>query len=88
MLQFALGAVLGLTKGWPITAIPKSFLPVAQGSLLDVPVPVWIARCMPLVAHVVLTYMAFGRRTYAMGATSRPPSSPASTSTGSSWSST
>jgi ribose transport system permease protein len=67
MLQFAYGNVLGLTKGWPITSLPKSFLWVAQGSILWVPVPVWIAVLMGVIAHVVLTYTAFGRRTYAIG---------------------
>ncbi|HVO21281.1 MAG TPA: ABC transporter permease [Anaeromyxobacter sp.] len=67
MLQFAHGNVLGLTKGWPITAIPKSFLWVAQGDFLFVPVPVWIGLVIAVIAHVVLTYTAFGRRTYAIG---------------------
>jgi len=67
MLSFASGVVLGLSKGWPITEIPPSFLPVAQGSLLGVPAPVWITLVLAAVAHVVLTYTAFGRRTYAMG---------------------
>ncbi len=67
MLQFAYGNVLGLTKGWPITSLPKSFLWVAQGSLLGLPVPVWIALVIAVVAHVALTYTAFGRRTYAIG---------------------
>ncbi len=67
MLSFASGNVLGLTKGWPITGIPKSYLWVAQESLLGAPVPVWIALVMAIGAHVVLTYTAFGRRTYAMG---------------------
>jgi ribose transport system permease protein len=34
MLSFASGVVLGLTKGWPITDIPESFLPLAQGDFL------------------------------------------------------
>ena len=67
MLSFASGVVLGLTKGWPITEIPESFLPVAQGSFLALPIPVWIMLLIAVVAHVVLTYTAFGRRTYAMG---------------------
>jgi ribose transport system permease protein len=67
MLQFAYGNVLGFTKGWPITELPKSFLWVAQGSLLGMPVPVWIALLIAMGAHVVLTYTAFGRRTYAIG---------------------
>jgi ribose/xylose/arabinose/galactoside ABC-type transport system permease subunit len=67
MLSFASGMVLGLTKGWPITEIPPSFQPVAQGSLLGVPIPVWITLAMAAIAHVVLTQTAFGRRIYAMG---------------------
>ena len=40
MLSFASGLVLGLTKGWPITDVPASFLPIAQGSFLGLPIPV------------------------------------------------
>jgi ribose/xylose/arabinose/galactoside ABC-type transport system permease subunit len=67
MLSLASGLVLGLTKGWPITDIPASFLPVAQGAWLGVPIPVWIAVVLAIVCHLVLTYTAFGRRTYAIG---------------------
>lgn len=67
MLSFASGVVLGLTKGWPITEIPASFAPLAQGSFLGLPIPVWIMLLLAAVAHVVLTTTAFGRRTYAIG---------------------
>jgi len=67
MLSLASGLVLGLTKGWPITEIPASFLPIAQGSFLGLPIPVWIALAIAVLAHVTLTYTAFGRRTYAIG---------------------
>jgi ribose/xylose/arabinose/galactoside ABC-type transport system permease subunit len=67
MLSFASGVVLGLTKGWPITEIPASFAPLAQGSFLGLPIPVWIMLLLALAAHVVLTATAFGRRTYAIG---------------------
>jgi ribose transport system permease protein len=67
MLSFASGLVLGLTKGWPITNIPESFLPVAQGAFLGLPIPVWIAGGLAVLAHISLTCTAFGRRTYAMG---------------------
>jgi ribose/xylose/arabinose/galactoside ABC-type transport system permease subunit len=67
MLSFASGMVLGLTKGWPITEIPPSFVPLAQGSFLGLPIPVWIMLAVAVVAHVVLTATAFGRRTYAIG---------------------
>jgi ribose transport system permease protein len=67
MLSFASGLVLGLSKGWPITEIPESFLPIAQGDFLGLPIPVWIMLFIAAIAHVVLTSTAFGRRTYAMG---------------------
>jgi ribose transport system permease protein len=67
MLSFASGLVLGLTKGWPITDIPESFLPLAQGSFLGLPIPVWIALVLAGAAQVALIYTAFGRRTYAIG---------------------
>ncbi len=67
MLSLASGLVLGLTKGWPITEIPASFLPLAQGAFLGLPVPVWIAALVAVTAHVTLRYTAFGRRTYAIG---------------------
>ena len=67
MLSFASGVVLGFTKGWPITDIPASFMPVAQGQWLGLPIPVWIAAVIAVIAHIVLTYTAFGRRTYAIG---------------------
>jgi ribose transport system permease protein len=67
MLSLASGLVLGFSKGWPITEIPKSFLPIAQGSFLGLPIPLWVAAFVAVVAHVVLRYTAFGRRTYAIG---------------------
>jgi ribose/xylose/arabinose/galactoside ABC-type transport system permease subunit len=67
MLSFANGNVLGFTRGWPITGIPKSFLWVAQDSFLGAPVPVWIGLVLAVAAQVVLTTTAFGRRTYAIG---------------------
>jgi ribose transport system permease protein len=67
MLSFASGVVLGLTKGWPITEIPAAFAPVAQGSFLALPIPVWITLALAALAHVVLAHTAFGRRTYAIG---------------------
>lgn len=67
MLSLASGLVLGLTKGWPITNIPDRFLPVAQGTWLALPIPVWIAAVIAIVCHILLRYTAFGRRTYAIG---------------------
>jgi ribose transport system permease protein len=63
----ARGTILIVTKGWPITKIPKSVLFIAQGSFLGIPVPVWIALVVAVMAEVTLTKTAFGRRIYAIG---------------------
>lgn len=67
MLSFARGTILILTKGWPITEIPKSFLVVGQGDFLGIPIPVWVMIVLAVVAHFVLQYTSFGRRLYAIG---------------------
>jgi ribose transport system permease protein len=67
MLSFASGIVLGLSKGWPITEIPESFMPVSQGSLFGIPMPVLFTLILAVIAHIALTSTAFGRRTFAMG---------------------
>src|SRR5256885_1438738 len=54
MLSFASGLVFRLPKGWPITDVPASFLPIAQGSFLGLPIPVWIAVAIAVLAHLVL----------------------------------
>lgn len=67
MMSFARGVILILTKGWPITNIPKPFLVVGQGDFLGLPIPLWIAVIIGLAANFVLSKTAFGRRTYAIG---------------------
>src|SRR5207245_3636731 len=46
---------------------PASFLPIAPGSFLGLPIPVWIAVAIAVLAHLALSTTAFGRRTYAIG---------------------
>jgi len=67
MLSFARGLILILTEGWPITQIPKSFLPIGQSDFLALPIPLWIMLLAAVIAWFVLTKTAFGRRTYAIG---------------------
>src|SRR5450756_995919 len=65
--EIARGTILIVTKGWPITNIPKSILFIAQGDLLRIPVPVWIMLVVAVIAQMVLTKTSFGRRIYAIG---------------------
>lgn len=67
MLSFARGVILIVTKGWPITNIPKPFLIVGQGDFLSLPIPLWVMIVLAVVAHFLLSRTAFGRRTYAIG---------------------
>ncbi len=66
-LSFARGVILIITKGWPVTNIPKPFLVVGQGDFLALPIPVWVMIVLGLAAHFVLSKTTFGRRTYAIG---------------------
>lgn len=67
MLSFARGVILIVTKGWPITNIPKPFLTVGQGDFLALPIPLWVMIVLAAIAHFLLSRTAFGRRTYAIG---------------------
>jgi ribose transport system permease protein len=67
MLSIARGAIWGVTKGWPITKISPSILFISQGQFLGIPVSVIIAVCLALIAHIILRYTIFGRRTFAIG---------------------
>lgn len=65
--QIARGTILIVTKGWPITHIPKSILFLGQGDFLGIPVPLWIMAIVAVIAEIVLTKTSFGRRIYAIG---------------------
>jgi ribose/xylose/arabinose/galactoside ABC-type transport system permease subunit len=67
MLAVARGLALGITQGSTISGLPSEFLVLGQGSWLGIPIPVWIAVAVALVAHVVLTRTVFGRHVYFLG---------------------
>lgn len=67
MLAVARGLALGITQGNTISGLPSEFLVLGQGSWLGIPIPVWIAVAVALVAHVVLTRTVFGRHVYFLG---------------------
>ncbi|MFP4409067.1 MAG: ABC transporter permease [Spirochaetaceae bacterium] len=71
MLSMARGMVWILTKGWPITDIPESFIIIGQGRILGLPVPLLILAVVALLAYIVLKYLPFGRRVYAIGGNER-----------------
>ena len=67
MLSIARGTVWVITKGWPITNIPESFLVIGRGDILGISVPVIIMLAFGILAHIVLRHTIFGRRIFAIG---------------------
>lgn len=67
MLAVARGLALGITQGSTISGMPDGFLTLGQGSWLGVPIPVWIAVVVALIAHAVLQRTVFGRHVYFLG---------------------
>ncbi|MHB1170902.1 MAG: ABC transporter permease [Lacisediminihabitans sp.] len=67
MLAVARGLALGITGGSTISGFPASYLFIGQGSFLGVPIPVWIAAIIAIVAHFVLARTTFGRHVYFLG---------------------
>ena len=61
------GAALLFAAGGPISGFDKAFTWWGQGKIGPVPVPVIIFLVAAAIAHVVLRYMRFGRRVYAVG---------------------
>lgn len=47
--------------------LPERFLQIGSAKLADLPFPVLVLALVIAVAHVVLTYTAFGRQMYAVG---------------------
>lgn len=67
MLTIARGFTMLYTKGHPISNLGKSFAFIGSGSLLGIPVPVWIAIIVVLVAVFITQKTRMGRYIYAIG---------------------
>lgn len=67
MLAVARGLALGITQGQSISGLPPSFLILGQGSLAGIPIPVWIAAAVAVIAHLVLARTRFGRNVFFIG---------------------
>lgn len=67
MLAVARGLALGITSGSTISGFPAGFLNLGQGDLAGIPIPVWIALVVAVVAHIVLSRTTFGRHVFFVG---------------------
>ncbi|MEV0408853.1 ABC transporter permease [Actinoallomurus sp. NPDC050550] len=67
-LGMALGLAQVITKGTDVTGIPpKMITTIGVRRLLGLPLPIWIAAVVAVVAGLVLAKTRFGRYTYAIG---------------------
>ncbi len=70
-LGMALGLAQVITKGTDVTGVPPQMAAdLGFKQVLGLPLPVWIAIAIALVAGLVLAKTGFGRRTYAIGSNS------------------
>lgn len=67
MLTIARGFTMLWTKGYPISGLGPDFAFIGTGWFLGVPVLVWIALIVVVIAVIVSNKTAFGRYIYAIG---------------------
>lgn len=66
-LGVAQGLALVTTDGQSVVGIPEAVQIFYSGTLLGLPLPLWIAACAYLVFHVALYHTRFGAYVFALG---------------------
>ncbi|HSC55050.1 MAG TPA: hypothetical protein VLC98_15570 [Phnomibacter sp.] len=67
MLTIARGFTMLYTKGHPISNLGKDFAQIGAGSFIGIPVPVWLAIVVVLLAVFITEKTKLGRYIYAIG---------------------
>ncbi|MGB3008593.1 MAG: ribose ABC transporter permease [Chitinophagaceae bacterium] len=67
MLTIARGFTMLYTKGHPISNLGKDFAFIGSGSFIGIPIPVWIAVLVVLIAVFITQKTKLGRYIYAIG---------------------
>jgi ribose transport system permease protein len=66
-LGLARGVAIAITTGYPITGVPDDLQVLAQGSLLNIPIPFIVFVLVAVVAVVLTRFTYIGRHIYAVG---------------------
>lgn len=61
------GAALIITNGLPVSSLPEIIDWFGNGSILFIPVPIFILVMLIIIFQIVLSKTVFGRRVYALG---------------------
>ena len=67
MLTIARGFTMLYTGGHPISNLGSGFAFIGTGSIIGIPVPVWIATAVVLLAVFITQKTKLGRYIYAIG---------------------
>lgn len=67
MLSIARGLTMLWTGGFPITGLGEAFGFIGTGTVLGLPMPVWISGVLAGIFTVVMRDAVFGRQVYAVG---------------------
>ena len=67
MLSIARGLAMLWTGGFPITGLGDAFGFLGTGTLLGVPLPVWLSGLLAVAFALVMRDAVFGRQVYAVG---------------------
>jgi len=67
MMTAARGLALIYTDGRPVSRLAPGFNYLGQGSLLSIPVPIWLFAICAAITYVILRRTRFGRHVYAIG---------------------
>jgi len=67
MMTIARGLALSYTQGQPVTGFPEGFRWLGAGSVLGVPVPIFIVSGVFLLGYVLLEFTPLGRHIFAYG---------------------
>jgi ribose transport system permease protein len=67
MLTIARGFTMLYTGGHPVSNLGENFAVIGAGSFIGIPVPVWIAAMVVLLAAFICSKTRLGRYIYAIG---------------------
>ena len=61
------------TKGHPISNLPDSFSWFGKGSILEIPISIYLMFIFLVIVFVILNRTRFGRHVYAIGGNQEAP---------------
>lgn len=67
MMNIVYGASAIISKGFPVTTLPRWFNVLGAGQVLSVPVPAIILLVVFAIVFTIMNYTKFGRSVYAVG---------------------